>query len=184
MRELTSNQQNATDAPVVRPVLMCRLDFESDPVLVHSGVGTITHDSEEYLGLGSYGGISEITEGSDARPYDIDLSLSGIPTEFLATTMGEQYQGRAVKILIGLLDEEHQIIDSAKQLWSGYMDYPDIQIGKTASIIVHCRGRANDWARARVERYTKEQQRADYPDDSGFDYVTQMADKSILWGKA
>jgi len=184
MRDLTAGQLAAVNAGVVRPVLLCRLDFESDPLLVHSGVGTITHDGEDFLGIGAYGGVSEVTEGSDARPYDVDLSLSGIPTEFLATTMGEQYQGRGAALYIGLLDADHQVIDEVKQIWSGYMDYPDIVLGETATIAVRCRGRANDWNRARVIRYTKEWLRSVYPDDSGLDYVTQMVDRSILWGKA
>lgn len=182
MRDLTVNQLAAVDAAVIRPVLLCRLDFASGVVLVHSGVGTISHNGEDYQGVGAFGGVSEVTEGSDARPYDIDLSLSGIPAQDLASTMGEDYQGRAVSLALALLDANHQVIDSAKEIWSGYMDYPDISLGKTATIVVHCRGRANDWARPRVERYTKEQQRADYPGDSGLDYVAQMVDKSILWG--
>ncbi|MDA3835341.1 MAG: hypothetical protein PF495_18325 [Spirochaetales bacterium] len=182
MRDLTTDQLTAVDAPVVRPVLLCRLDFSSGIVGVHSGVGKIIHGGEEYSGLGSYGGISEVTEGSDARPYDLDLSLSGIPLEFLASTIGEDYQGRAATLFIALLDEDHQSIDTAKQIWSGFMDSPDIELGETATIVVHCRGRANDWNRARLLRYTKEQQRSIYPDDSGLDYVAQMTDKTITWG--
>jgi hypothetical protein len=72
-------------------------------------------------------------------------------------------------LFIALLDEDHQSIDTAKQIWSGFMDSPDIALGVTATIVVHCRGRANDWNRARLLRYTKEQQRSIYPDDSGLD---------------
>jgi len=182
MRDLTANQLAATGASVIRPVLLCRLDFESAPVLVHSGVGTISHDGEDYLGLGSYGGVSAVTEGNESRPYDIDLSLSGIPTEFLAETMGEQYQGRGAILFVGLLDSDLQVIDDIKKIWSGYMDYPDIVLGATATIVVRCRGRANDWSKPRLTRYTKEWLRALYPDDSGLDYVAQMEDKTILWG--
>ncbi len=182
MRDLTTDQLTAVDAPVVRPVILTSLDFSSGTVRVHSGVGTITYDGQEYSGLGSYGGISEVTEGSDARPYDLDLSLSGIPLNLLASALGEDYQGRAAVNYIGLLDDNHQLIDTPKQIWGGYMDTPDISLGETATIVVHCRGRANDWNRARLTRYTMEQQRSVYPDDSGLDYVTQMADKSIVWG--
>lgn len=182
MRDLTTEQQAALEGAVVRPVLFAKLDFPTSPVLVHSGVGTITFNSEDYLGVGSYGGVSKVTEGAEARPYDIDLTLSGIPTEIIAETLGDDYQGQLAVLYVGLLNSDHVLLGEPKCIWSGYMDYPDISLGKTATIVVHCRGRANDWSRSRVERYTKEQQRADYPDDSGLDYIAQMEDKQIYWG--
>ena len=181
---LDTNQKAASAAPVIRPLLLARLDFVPLPVLVHSGIGTINYGGEDYLGIGSYGSVSGVKEGIESRPYDIQMTLSGIPTDYLSETMNEQYQGRAAHLAIALLNEDHQQIGTPKIIWKGKMDYPDIELGETAKITVSCRGRMADWDRPRIRRYSQEDQQSRYPDDNFFKYVAAMVDKTVIWGRS
>lgn len=181
---LTAEQITATAGAVIRPIYMASLDFPVIPLFVHSAVGTISFDGNDYLGLGQYGGIQGIKEGLESRPYEIMLTCSGIPTALIAEVLGEHYQGRAVKIYILLFDEAHQAIGVPKLIWKGSMDYPDIELGETATVTVSCRSRMADWDRPRIRRYSHEDQQDRYPGDNCFKYVVAMVDKVILWGRS
>ena len=181
---LDASQIAATEGPVVRPICMVRLDFPVQSVLAHSGVGTITYNSEDYLGVGNYGGISAVKEGLESRPYNISLSLSGIPTTLINEVLAEHYQGREAKIFIVLYDVEHQAIGAPVLIWKGKMDYPDIELGETATAAVSCRSWMADWDRPRVRRYSHADQQDRYPGDNCFEFVAQMIDKTLIWGRA
>ena len=38
--------------------------------------------------------------------------------------------------------------------------------------------------RAKVRRYTAEDQKIDHPTDKGFEFVTSIVQKQIIWGRA
>jgi hypothetical protein len=65
--------------------------------------------------------------------------------------------------------------------FKGKMDLLSCEHGATGSITVTIRDNLADWARPRIERYTDQDQQARYPGDKGFEYVTAIADKEIIW---
>lgn len=180
---LTETQQAASEAPVIRPVLMASLMFDPEPVHVHSGVGTILFGGNSFLGVGALGGISGVKEGMETRPYDINLTLTGIPTEYLAITLDQHYQGKLAVIYIALFDVEHVIIGDPVVIWKGFLDYASVDLGETATVNVTARNRLTDWQRPRIRRYTHEDQQSVYPGDTGLSYVATMADKELRMAK-
>lgn len=182
-RSISAGMIAASEAPVVRPVIATELDFQSGFVRVNSSPSSIVIEGNEYLGVGSLGKISAVQEGSDQQAYGITLTLSGIPSELISIALGEHYQGRSCRVLLALLDENHQVIASPTILWSGRMDTMDIELGESATISVTAESRLVDWERARIRRYTSEDQRAEHPDDKGFEFVPRMQEKELIWGR-
>lgn len=187
MRALNTAQQSAVDAGIVRPVFMARLDFVSGIVAVHSAVGTIGWGGDDYLGVGQYGGISTVGEGAELERRTVTLTLTGIPgntPDLIPVAMSENYQGRDARIYLGLLDEDYQLIGDPRLTFRGRMDTCSIQIGQTASVSCTVENRLADWDRARITRYTNQDQQAQYPGDLGLEYVSQMTDLELRWGIA
>ncbi|MGE0270293.1 MAG: hypothetical protein AB7M05_08895 [Alphaproteobacteria bacterium] len=182
-RDISSQMIAASQAQVARPVIAAELDFSSGFVRVNSSPYTITIDGQVYLGVGALGKISAVQEGSDQQAYGMTLSLSGIPPELVSIALGEYYQGRSCRVLMALLDEGHTVVSSPIVLWSGRMDTMDIELGETATITLSAESRLVDWERPRIRRYTSEDQRADYPNDKGFEFVPQMVEKELIWGR-
>lgn len=183
-RSIDSSNTTASQAEVARPVIMSRLDFSGGVVTVNNSGINIEYNGDTYLGIGLLGGISSVQEGVEARPYSITLSLSGIPTETISIALGEHYQGRDAKIYLGLLDADHQLIGDPTLLFNGRMDTMDLSIADTATINLTVQSRMADWDRPRIRRYNNEDQIALYPDDKGFEFIPQMVEKTLVWGRS
>lgn len=183
-RDIASLTLAAGKAGVVRPVLLVRLDFASGVVRATSAPFDIIYAGETYLGVGTLGSISAVPEGAELQGYAVQLTLSGIPPEMVALTLNDAFQGRDARLYLGLLNEAHQPVDALMLLFRGRMDTMDLQFGESATVQLTIQSRLSDWERPRLLRYTHEQQQADYPDDKGFEFIAQMAEKTITWGRA
>ncbi len=183
-RTMTAAAKTASKAEVVTPVILVDLDFSGGAVRANSSPYTISYDGDDFLGVGNLGGISQMEEGVDMKARGISLTLSGIPTELVATALDEDYQGRDCKIWLAFLDSDHQLISDPVQLGPWRMDVMNVKMGTTATIQVTAESRMADWDRARVRRYTNDDQQDRFPGDKGFDYVAAVAEKEIVWGRA
>jgi len=182
-RELASLTAAAAEAPVARPVFLVRLDFASGIVRAASTPFDIEWDGETYLGLGTLGAISAVQEGAELQGYAVALTLSGIPSDLVALALNDQYQGRDARVWLGLLDDQHQLVGVPLLLFRGRMDTVDMELGQTASITLTIQSCLADWERPRLRRYSSEDQKSEYPDDRGLEYISQMAEKTIYWGR-
>lgn len=182
-RALSTLTQSASQNAVVRPIILAALDFSSGMVRVNDTPFDITIEENTYYGLGQLGGISSVQEGAELQSYNIEMTLSGIPPELISLALLDHYQGRDVDISLVLLDEEHIMIGDPTLLFRGRMDTMTISLGEKAIITVVAQNRMADWDRARIRRYTHEDQIIDYPDDKGLEFITQMAEKTIYWGR-
>lgn len=182
-RDISPQMITASEGEVVRPVTAAELSFASGFVRLNTSPYAITIEGNQYLGVGSFGNASAIQEGSDQQAYGITLTLSGIPPELVSIALGEHYQGRSCRVFLVLLNSAHAVVSTPIVLWAGRMDTMDIELGETATITVSAESRLVDWERPRIRRYTSEDQRADYPDDKGFEFVPQMQEKELVWGR-
>lgn len=181
-RDLSVAMSAAVTSDVVRPVTLLNLSLDSGVIAVHSGVGTINHDGIDYLGVGSFGHISEVQETNNIAPSGVKCRLSGIPQEFISLVIGQHYQGRNATVYFALLDHNHQLISTPTIAFRGLVDFADIQLGAEATIVLSIESRLADWDRPRVRRYSHEDQQSAYPRDMGMEFVAAMVDRPILWG--
>lgn len=182
-RSLTTAVSAAAQAPVVRPVYLARLDYASGVVRLASAPFDLAWGGESYLGVGSLGAITAVEEGADLQTWTVQLQLSGVRSELIAIALGEHYQGRDARLLLALVDDQHALIADPVVIFRGRMDTQDIELGETGTIVLTVQSRLADWHRPRVSRYTDAEQRARFAGDKGLQYVNQMADKTLHWGR-
>lgn len=173
----------ASAGGVIRPVYLVQLDYASGMVRAASTPFNLTIDGVVWMGLGNLGAIGAVQEGAELQNYSLALTLTGVPSDLVAVALGEQYQGRDARIYLALLDEDHAVIDAPLLIFRGRMDTQDIEVGDTATITLTVQSRLADWERPRVRRYTNEDQQAVFAGDRGFEFVPQMAEKTIYWGR-
>ena len=77
-RSFSTSVKNALKSQTVRIVMFAELDFSSGTLYVHDGLGTYTWGGEDWLGVGDFGSISSIEEGSEISAYSINLTLSAL----------------------------------------------------------------------------------------------------------
>tara|TARA_R110001632_G_scaffold9645_1_gene36787 strand:- start:3380 stop:3964 length:585 start_codon:yes stop_codon:yes gene_type:complete len=191
-RDLSSAIVSAISADVFRPFFTVDLMFDtgsvtygsttvtSAPLYLWTGHGTQVINGISYVGTGQFLEISAFEETAEIAARNATLTLSGIPSDLLALALATPYQGRECIIKFGATDD---LTDRAV-VFSGYMDQMKIlESGDTSRIALTVESRLIDLERARVKRYTSENQKAKFPGDLAFDFVNSLQDQEIFWGR-
>jgi hypothetical protein len=184
MRDMTTGITSALQASNVPYMVLAELDFVEGFVRLTNAGYDFQWNGHTWTGAGNLGTISSIEEGQDMQEYGCTLTLSGIPAGYIAKCLGTGYQGRNATIWIAPLTNDYQILSDPVIIFKGRMDTMPIQLGSQSAIQVTVESKLTDWERPRVRWYTDADQKSEYPNDRGFEYVALMAEKAIYWGVA
>lgn len=165
------------------PFLAIDIDFDSGAIRLWNGYRDITIDGQTYIGSGNLLQISGIEESSEIAARGITMTLSGLSSEIISIALQENYQNRTAKVYLGAITSGGDI--QSYQVFGGRLDVMNIEeSGDTAVISVTAENRLIDLERPRIRRYTSEDQKSLYPGDLGLDYVNDLQDKTLDWGKS
>lgn len=179
-RTITTSLLNALDDPVVYPFLAIDVDFSSGPLYVWSGIGNLTIGSKTYLGAGQLLNISSVEETTEIEAKGATITMSGIPSDFLALALTEPYQGRACRIYFGMTSAPSDYVE----VFSGELDQMNIsEEANTSTIAVTVENVLIRLERPVVRRFTNEDQKSRFPSDRGLEFVASLQDKEIFWGR-
>ena len=205
-RDLSTNTIDNISQDVVYPFFATELKFDGDNVLrLWTGQGTLVlDDGTSWVGTGNLLNISAIEETSELAVKGATLTLSGVPSEVLSLALSEPYQGRVCNIYFGTFSQGSILQESSSyillqdgsrinletgdkgfnEIFSGYMDQMNIEeSGETSTIQLLVENKLVDLERARVARFTSGYQKSIYAGDLGLDFVEDLQDKQIPWGR-
>lgn len=179
-RDLTPTTIAALDDDVIYPFFAVELFFDEETVRMWTGQGTLTlGDGTQWIGTGQLLDISAVEETQEMAVRGATITMSGIPSDFLGLAITQPYQGRVCNIYFGVVGEL-----VFNQIFSGYMDQMNIEEGaETCKIELTVENKLIDLERARIARYTSGYQKSVYPGDLGLDFVEDLQDKDIVWGR-
>jgi len=205
-RDLSVNTIEAINEDTVHPFFAVELMFDGNNALrMWTGQGTLVlADGTEWAGAGTLLNISTVEETSELAVKGATITLTGIPSEIISLALSQPYQGRVCNIYFGtfttgnilqensdyiLLQDGTRIeVQSTSQgfnsIFSGYMDQMNIAEGAdTSTIELSVENKLIDLERARVARFTSGYQKSIYPGDLGLDFVEDLQDKNVSWGR-
>lgn len=184
-RGFSSAINTALQSSTVRIVTFAELDFASGTLYVHDGLGTYTWGGNDWVGVGDFGGISSVEEGSEISPYSLNLTLSGLDAGLVATALDENYFMRDVNVYLGLLDDNDALIEDPTQIWAGFMDVMSVTAGASGgdSITLTAESELGKFDRSANLRYTDTMLRKRDADDKFFEFLKDIDGVKISWGK-
>lgn len=181
MRDIPAGIIAALESSVFRPAFFVEILFD-EPLRFTSLYVSKIVNGIEYFGFGNLGSVSRLSENSDLEPQQLSITIAGVESASLAGALTEPYINRVVRVYVGMLDDQGTLIgDDVMTYFVGKLDEMKIKHGDTGSIEFIARDRLADWDRPRVERYTNAAQQALHPGDKGLEFVSQVADKEIIW---
>lgn len=180
-RDLTADIINSLDDEVLKPFFAVELLFDGNNTLrLWTGYGELDFQGNLWYGVGEILNIESVEESTEISAKGATVSLSGIPTEVISLALNEPYQGRKARIYFGTFNNSV----SLTEIFSGYMDQMNIEEGpETCNIILTVENKLVDLERPRVARYTSAYQKSLYEGDRGFDFVEDLQDKKLVWGR-
>tara|TARA_Y100000310_G_scaffold339892_1_gene433999 strand:+ start:134 stop:712 length:579 start_codon:yes stop_codon:yes gene_type:complete len=187
-RNITSAFNTAITNTVVRPIFAVELDLSTGILRFWNGLGDITMtaggSSQTFTGLGDLMSISAIEESTSIKANNVSMSLSGIKSSLISSALGANYTNRNASVYIGLFDTSKNVIADVYTIFKGKMDVMQIsEDGDTSVVTLKCENRLITLDRANERRYTLEDQKIDFPSDLGFEFIPDLQDKQIVWGK-
>jgi hypothetical protein len=182
-RGLSTDSINALTASVVRPAFLIEASFDSGTLRMWNGSYTLSYDGNDWLGAGTLLAVGDVGDSSDTQATNFTASITGVPLEMLAIALGENYQGREIKLILATLDDSGKVIDAFTP-FIGKMDVMTIQEeATTATIAISCESEFIRMLKPKVRRLTSAHQKARYSGDKFFDYVPSLANKTFEWGR-
>jgi len=183
MRTLSDQMKEIAQSKVLRPIILIDLMFTSGPLYIWNGNGTLVYSSTDYVGVGDLISIGAISEKTDLTATGVSITLAGIKQSLLTLALSEPYQNRSATIRFGATNESGDLVSSPIIMFQGKMDVMTIQDdGSIATITVQCENKLIQLDRAFVRRYTAEDQKIDFPSDTGLDFMAKIQGIAIPWG--
>jgi hypothetical protein len=180
-RELSSPVSTALTDEVIFPFFAIDFSLDSGALYVWNGNEDLVIGAKTYLGAGELISISAISETSEMSAQGATITLTGIPATFLSMALVEPYQGRECKIFFGVTNSAVDYVE----IFSGFLDQMVInETFETAVITVTVENELIRLERPVVRRFTPEDQKSRFPGDLGLDFISDIQDKEIFFGKS
>jgi hypothetical protein len=164
------------------------LEFRSGTERYWSGIHPITWDSVSWTPTAHLGGVSPMESTEDFRANGMVLTVAGLPgaafADFDALTASD-YKGRRARFVMAIMEPNFRTVIHAIPRYFNIdtLDYsidPDTGAAVTVGLEVETR-RAS---RAKVRRYTPQDQEAAYPGDKAMEFVPFInSGVDVKWGK-
>ena len=179
-RTVPSSILTALSQPEVQPFYAVEFMFASGPVRFWTGYGERTIETNAYIGTGNLMSIGGLEEVSDMSAKSANITLNGVPPELISLALQEPYQNRECRILFGVTNSADIV-----EVFAGTMDKMAIQDGgDTGTIDLTVESKWVRLDRPNVRRYTSESQKSRHSTDTFFDWVADLQDKEIVWGRS
>ncbi len=170
------------NASSLSPIFLAEFEFDSGTIRFWTGYGTVSWNGFDWTGAGELLEISPVVESSTIQATNLEYQLSGVPTSLISIAFNETYQQRPASLYIGALDSAGTIVVSPYKIFEGFMDVMDIQEGADyATIRLAVENELVALERVNKHLYTAERQKVDYPTDRGFDSVSDIQEKELVW---
>ena len=181
-----SGAANQTGAalPHVNIATLVKLELGSGTLYLMDAPGKLSWDGQTWLGVGGFGSVSAVEEGTDDTPKPITLTLSGIDSALVTAALTEHYYGKSCTLYSAWFDENGALLADPEPEWEGRISDMDVTVGHgSSSIEVNCESRLIIWSRTNGAEYTDEDQQHKFAGDPFFDQMAVQADQAVIWGK-
>jgi len=187
-RDITSDFNTAIIDTVVQPLFAIELEISDGTLRFWNGYGNITMtaggSSKVFTGAGDFLGISPISESSTLQMQGINILLTGIKSSLISSILSAQYTNRDATLYMGLFNTSGSVISDVYTLFKGKMDVCNItENGETSNISLNVESRLIVFELPKERLYTLEDQQIDFSSDLGFEFIPELQDKEITWGK-
>lgn len=165
------------------PLWLVEINWASTTSRYATAARDVTWDSETWLGNGVLRHIEAITEPLGVVATSIAVGLAGEDSSVVSAALTMQ-RNKALKVWLGAVDSDGSVISTPAKMFDGLVetggswftsDAAGVEVRATTHLLRH--------RRARIRRYTSEDQKQAFAGDKGFDYVEGLQSKQVLWGR-
>jgi len=180
-RGLSATNQTQIASASLQATILVNLAFDT-PIYVHSGIGTITFNGNDYLGVGDFGAVDTVEESESISPSPIRLTLSGFDATLIAEALTSGRYGDRITIYEGYRADDGTLVADPWTVAAGTFEFATIDLGEDNAVTITMQ---HDLAALDVSdggRFTDEDQQQRFAGDLGLSFVADSVDKALPWG--
>lgn len=183
MRVLAANALAALNGRTIPIVMLIEMQLDETVYLSSAGVD-FEYDGITWMGAAKVGEVSAVRDSAGERQA-LTFTLSSVPYDLLAISVGQKVRGKRVKIYEAILDPDTYAVIDAPLVWSGRLDQMSISEGvNDGSISVTAEHAGTAFARTKPLRYTDGDQERLFPGDKSMQFVVSQANHKDVWPAA
>lgn len=181
-RGISTIVSNAVVAKQLDPIFAIEMFFDGGTIRLWTGYGTAVLDGvNSFTGAGQLLSITDVEETAEIKASGITVVLNGISSSIIALALDEPYQGRVCKMYFGVMSPTPSIVE----MFSGYMDQMLIrENSETCDVILNVENKLINLERAKILRFSHNDQVARFPGDLGLEFVESLQTKEVYFGMA
>jgi hypothetical protein len=160
--------------------MLLKLDFDTDPAYLWSGLGSLSWGGHTWTGIGDLGSISNVGENSALKDSAIKATFNHMSSDLVDAVTTMDPVGRPFELHLALFTDDNQLEDVIT-LTSGFIDAVELVDGDTGHISMDLVSEAALLGRLTAFRLDDQHQQNFFPGDLGLEFVTSL-DEEILWG--
>lgn len=184
-RGVTATIQTEVAKSAVHIVFLMEFQFDSGTLRFWTGLGDLTWNSVTWTGSGDVIKVTGISETQLIQAQGIQCQLAGIDSTILTAALTEDIQGRPLNFYMAFLDSTSAVLADPVGPFEYRMDTFLIDDTPQNSVItLTAESYLASLERPRVRRYTHEDQQIEFPGDLGLEFVADIQNKEIKWGRA
>jgi len=191
-RDLASSLQTKLSARTVFAADLMELHLAT-PLYFTSTNIDIDYDSETapdsgtntYLAQGQFLRFSNITESSDIRVGQLDMTFTAVDTTTVSLLINNEYMNKRVVIYRAVLASDYSFTsDDVFTVFDGIIMGYSIQVtNESATETITVASQFADFERTNGRKTNPASQQVHFPTDKGMDFSAQIV-KDLKWGRA
>lgn len=179
-RELSSDVVSVIEGTFIEPVLLAKFEF-TDPVYVHTGLGSITYASNEYAGIGNIATIGAVRESELIAPTPFTVSVSGLDYNAVSKAKDASSYGDVVTTYYGYRQSDGTLYDNPIVFSKGKIERADLEQGETSGLSFTIDHDVSVLSEKDGRRFTDEDQQDAYSGDDIFSFVHIVPTQVLNW---
>jgi hypothetical protein len=165
------------------PIALLEAHFDSGNINLWTGVGDLVTGGKTYVGTCGILSISQIQERKKITANGLSVTLNGLDNSILTLVEDEPFHGRTFEMYLAVLTEAGAVVADPYLMFEGFMDFVKIKDdAKTITIDMNIENVLISLERPLDTKYTSEDQKRDYPNDTFFDFIADIQNKEVIWG--
>lgn len=166
----------------IRPVYLVSIELENSTLLYTTNIKDILYNSTNYVTASTLLSVGNVTENTDLGASGMQISLSGMNGTVVNAARDEDYQGKAVDVYLGFVDDNSDLI-GAMPFFSGFTDTINFtQSADNLTAILQAEHKLIRLRKSNKKHYTNEQQVEKFAGDLGLEFVNAINRVDLVWG--
>ncbi len=182
MLALTARQKAAIREQGTMVAVFVHMGHPDGDIYVWSGTGVVDHDGQQWVGCGHIGSITGVEGSSDPRVSRVNFVLSAVPGDALNLS-NANLKDRTAIIYHAIMRPGCEIVDGLIQRDLVDLDTQEVSGSDDGTFVVAVNGQSGFWQLESAPRlfWSPEQQKIDFPGDTGMDALAALEDRIVTW---